>query len=153
MAEPIKYILFKLRDQTFAVEVQQIISIERMQHITNVPRTSEFLKGVTEIRGETTAVIDLKERLQMTKVEHTDDTRILVVKIDEMQVGLIVDAATEVKDIESGNIEVPPQIISGIRDTFLQGVAKVNEELILILELEKILDFDETNELKEVLVD
>lgn len=153
MAEPTKYILFKLRDQTFAVEVQQVISIERMQHITSVPRTSEFLKGVTEIRSETTAIIDLKERLQMTKVEHTDDTRILVVMIDEMQVGLIVDAATEVKDIENENIEVPPQIISGIRDTFLYGVAKVNEELILILDLEKILDFEETNEIKEVLED
>lgn len=153
MAEPIKYILFKLVDQTFAVEVQQVISIERLQHITSVPRTSVFIKGVTEIRGETTAIIDLKERLQMPAVENTSDTRILVVTIEDMQVGLIVDAATEVKDIEQEYLEAAPQIISGIRDTFLHSVAKIDDRLILILDLEKILDFEETNELKEVLVD
>ncbi|MBN6206166.1 purine-binding chemotaxis protein CheW [Ralstonia pickettii] len=153
MAEPIKYILFKLVDQTFAVEVQQVISIERLQHITSVPRTSVFIKGVTEIRGETTAIIDLKERLQMPAVENTSDTRILVVTIEDMQVGLIVDAATEVKDIEQEYLEAAPQIISGIRDTFLHSVAKIDDRLILILDFEKILDFEETNELKEVLVD
>ncbi|WP_405100286.1 chemotaxis protein CheW [Oceanobacillus sp. FSL H7-0719] len=153
MAEPTKYILFKLNDQTFAVEVQQVISIERLQHITAVPRTSAFIKGVTEIRGETTAIVDLKERLQMPAAESTSDTRILVVIIENVQVGLIVDAATEVKDIEQAYLEAAPQIISGIRDTFLHGVAKIDERLILVLDLEKILDFEETNELKEVLVD
>lgn len=153
MAEPIKYILFKLVDQTFAVEVQQVISIERLQHITAVPRTSAFIKGVTEIRGETTAIIDLKERLQMPAVENTNETRILVVTIEGMQVGLIVDAATEVKDIAQEDLEAAPQLISGIRDTFLHGVAKIDERLILILDLEKILDFEETNELKEALVE
>jgi purine-binding chemotaxis protein CheW len=153
MANPIKHILFKLVDQTFAVEVQQIISIERMQHITAVPRTSDFIKGVTEIRDKTTAIIDLRERLQMKTAQHTDDTRMLIVSIEDIQVGLIVDAATEVKDIDAANLESAPQIISGIRDTFLKGVAKVDETLILILDVEKVLDFEETNEIKEVLVD
>jgi len=153
MAKAVKYILFKLHEQTFAVEVQQVISIERLQHITFVPRTSAFIKGVTEIRGQTTAIIDLKERLDMMAVEETNETRILVIQLKKMQVGLIVDAATEVKDIETDHIEAAPQIISGIRDTFLDGVAKLDERLVLILDLERILDLDETNELKEVLED
>ena len=153
MTKATKYILFRLNEQTFAVEVQQVISIERLQHITFVPRTSDFIKGVTEIRGQTTAIIDLKERLDLKAVEETNETRILVIQLENMQVGLIVDAATEVKDIETDRIEAAPQIISGIRDTFLDGVAKLDERLVLILDLERILDLEETNELKEVLVD
>ncbi|MHA6252399.1 chemotaxis protein CheW [Oceanobacillus sp. CAU 1775] len=152
MTNPIKYILFELAEQTFAVEVQQIISIEKMQHITSVPRTSDFIKGVTEIRNQTTGIIDLKERLHMTPTEQTDHTRILVISLEDVQVGLIVDAATEVKDIESEFIEAAPPLISGVRDTFLKGVAKVDDRLILILDIERILDLEETNEIKEVLI-
>lgn len=153
MAESEKYILFELNGQTFAVEVQQVISIERMQAITPVPRTKEFIKGVTEIRNETTAIIDLRERLDLPQTETTNDTRILVVKIGEIQVGLIVDAATEVKDIAGEQLEAAPPLIAGIRDTFLRGVAKVNEGLILVLDMSMILNLEETNELKEVLQD
>ncbi|MFS0750768.1 chemotaxis protein CheW [Oceanobacillus sp. 1P07AA] len=151
MAESKKYILFKLHEQIFAVNVQQIISIERMQTITEVPRTSEFIKGVTKLRGETTPVIDLRERLLLNKLEETDNTRILVVHVNEMQIGMVVDAATEVIDIEEEMIEEPPKLVGKVRNTFLKGVAKVDERLLLILQLEQIINFEETNELKEVL--
>lgn len=149
MTYPIKYILFELAEQTFAVKLQQVISIERLQHITPVLHTSDFIEGVTEIRGETTAIIDLKERLQMVTTERTNDTRILIVTFNNTQVGLIIDAATEVKDIQSEHIEAVPQILSGIYNTFLYGVAKHDNQLILILDLEKILDFEEIKKVME----
>lgn len=153
MAEMTKYIVFKLKEQSFGVNVQQVISIERLQQITEVPRTSAFIKGVTELRGETTPVIDLKERLHFDETENTDDTRILVVSVQEMQIGLIVDAATEVKDIADDAIQQAPKLVGGIRDTFLRGVAKVDENLLILLDLEKIIDLEETNELLEVAED
>lgn len=151
MTNPMKYILFEVGEQTFAVDVLQIMSIERLQPITAVPKTSDFIKGVTEIRGETTAIIDLKERLHMIPVEHTDDTRILVIALDDVQVGLIVDAATEVKDIDPAFVEAAPSLVAGVKDTFLTGVAKIDDSLILILDVEKVLDLEETNEIKDVL--
>ena len=153
MAELNKYILFQMNEQTFAIDVDQVISIERMQMVTAVPRAREFIKGVTEIRSETTAILDLREFLGIRVKEYTDNTRILVVSIDSMQVGLIVDGASEVRDIEAENVQPAPKIVTGIRDDFLKGVAKMDDELILLLNLERILDFEDKNELKDVLHD
>ncbi|RDW15639.1 chemotaxis protein CheW [Oceanobacillus chungangensis] len=153
MAEVNKYILFKLKNQTFGVEVSQVISIERLQEITEVPRTSEFIKGVTYIREKTTPVIDLKERLLMDEAKSTDDTRILVVNINSMQIGLIVDAATEVKDIDQSVIDPAPELIGGVKETFIKGVARLESGLLILLELESIIDPNETNELLEVVAE
>ncbi|WP_010647688.1 chemotaxis protein CheW [Oceanobacillus massiliensis] len=153
MAEVTKFIVFKLKDQSFGVEVQQVISIERLQKITEVPRTSEFIKGVTELRGETTPIIDLKERLLIDGTEITEDSRILVVFVQDMQVGLIVDAATEVKDIDHDMIQPAPKLIGGVRETFLRGVAKMDDNLLVLLDLDRIVDLEETNELREVVLE
>ncbi|WP_337018061.1 chemotaxis protein CheW [Oceanobacillus massiliensis] len=153
MAEVTKFIVFKLKDQSFGVEVQQVISIERLQKITEVPRTSEFIKGVTELRGETTPIIDLKERLLIDGTEITEDSRILVVFVQDMQVGLIVDAATEVKDIDHDMIQPAPKLIGGVRETFLRGVAKMDDNLLILLDLDRIVDLEETNELREVVLE
>ncbi|WP_249870259.1 chemotaxis protein CheW [Oceanobacillus saliphilus] len=153
MAELTKFIVFKLKDQSFGVDVQQVISIERLQEITEVPRTSEFIKGVTELRGETTPIIDLKERLRIAETENTDDSRILVVSVQDMQVGLIVDAATEVKDISSDVIQPAPRLIGGVRDTFIRGVANIDGNLLMLLDLQRIVDLEETKKLYEAITE
>jgi len=153
MADSRKYILFQLNGQTFAAPVQHVISIERLLPIIAVPRTNNFIKGLTEIRGETTAVIDLRERLDLPVPVETDKTRILVVRLNDIQVGFMVDAASEVRDLAEDEVEKVPPMIAGIRDTFLKGVAKAKDGLILILNIENIFDLDETNEIKEVLAE
>ncbi|MBP1971210.1 purine-binding chemotaxis protein CheW [Virgibacillus natechei] len=151
MEEMIKFIVFKLKNQSYGVDVQQVLSIERTQEITAVPRTSAFIKGVIQLRGEMTPIIDLKERLQLGETEKTDANRILVVQLDDIQVGLIVDSASEVIDIDPAVIEPAPKIIGEIQETFLKGVAKLEERLLILLDLEKILDFNETNEVREII--
>ncbi|MEI3599400.1 MULTISPECIES: chemotaxis protein CheW [unclassified Oceanobacillus] len=151
MEESRKYILFTLHGQAYAVDAQYVISIERLQQITEIPQTKEFIRGVTEIRDETTAIIDLRIALSLTTTENTNDTRILVVTLEGMQIGLIVDAVTEVLDINSNNIEDAPSIISGVQAAYLEGVAKVNEQLILLLDIAKMLDMEDKEGLKEVL--
>lgn len=151
MTQSGKYILFKMGSQSFAIDVQQVISIERMQQVTEVPNSKAFVKGITVIRNETTAVVDLRERLNVEVKEETDETRIIVVSLDGMQVGLIVDAAKDVKNIDEEEINEAPPIISDVRNQFLNGVVRLNDELVLILDIEKILDFTETNELKKII--
>ena len=153
MADATKYIVFKLKDQSFGVNVQQVISIERVQEITQVPRTSDFIKGLMELRGETTPIIDLKERLQLAETNTTDESRILVVSVMDMQVGLIVDEATEVKDVDQTMIHPAPKLVAGVHNTFLKGVAKIDGNLLILLDLERIIDLEETNELHEVFVE
>lgn len=146
-----KHILFTLKDQTFAVHVQQIVSIERGLTLTQVPRTPGFMKGVTEMRGIMTPIIDLRERLELGEVEITDQTRTLVVQVDDMQIGMLVDQATEVKDIPASLMKDAPKLVGEIKDTFLLGVATIDDELILLLDLEQIIQFTERNQLQEIM--
>lgn len=145
-----KYIVVKLKEQAYGVHVQQIISIERLEAITAIPRSSPFIKGVINLRGETTPIIDLKERLYIGKSEPTEDSRVLIVQLDEVQVGLIVDSATEVIDIDQAAIEPAPQIIGGVHEGFLKGVAKLEDKLLILLDLERILDLNEATEVREI---
>lgn len=151
MEEITKFIIVKLKEQSYGVDVKQVLSIERLQEITVVPRTSDFIKGVIQIHGEMTPIIDLKERLLIGETQPTDDNRILIIHIDDVQVGLIVDVATEVIDIDTEVIEPAPRIIGGVQDTFLKGVAKLDKELLILLDIERILDLNETNEVREVI--
>lgn len=146
-----KYVLFKLDEEIFAADVRQVLSIERIEKIKRIPHTPGFIRGIMDIRGETTAIIDLKERIEKPASEDTDETRILVVVTDDVQLGFVIDAAIEVKDLSEDLIEEPPKIIAGVRNAFLQGVTRIDNQLILILNLEKVLDFEETNQIKEVI--
>lgn len=153
MEELSKVIIFQLKEQSYGVDIQQVRSIERLQQITEVPGTPSFIKGVMHLRGETTPVIDLKERLDFDKTEDQNyqaTTRILLVHVDTVQVGLIVDAATDVIDINTKAIESAPKIIGSIHEAFLKGVAKLENELLILLDLECILNFEEANEIREI---
>jgi len=148
-----KYILFKLNDQPFVINIEQVMSIEKWQKITSVPKSSRFIKGVAKLRGQTTPIIDLKERLMQQEVELTDEARILVVFIDGMQIGLTVDAATEVIDIANEAIEPAPKLLEGVDSTFIKGVANAQGQLIILINAEKVINLKETEELQEVIED
>lgn len=141
-----KFIVFQMKEQSFGVDIKQVRSIEKMQHVTEVPKTSDFIKGVVSLRGEVTPVIDLKERLQLGQTVLAESTRVLIVHANNVQVGLIVDSATDVIDIDQDAIEPAPQLIGGVDSAFLKGVAKLVNELLILLDLEHILNLEEIHE-------
>ncbi|WP_042222391.1 chemotaxis protein CheW [Oceanobacillus manasiensis] len=151
MEEVRKFIVFTLKNQSYGVDVRQVHSIERLQKVTEVPRTASFIKGVINLRGTTIPVIDLRERLWIGETETTDESRFLIVEINEMQVGLLVDGANEVLDIGAEAIEPPPGMIAGVDAQYLEGVAKLREELLILLDLEHILDVNEVQEVKQAI--
>ncbi|MFD1173655.1 chemotaxis protein CheW [Oceanobacillus picturae] len=146
-----KFIVFTLKNQSYGVDVSQVHSIERLQKVTEVPRTASFIKGVIYLRGTTIPVIDLRERLWIGQTDTTDESRFLIVEIKEMQVGLLVDAANEVLDIGAEAIEPPPEMIAGVEARYLEGVAKLKDELLILLDLEHILDMEEAQEVKQAI--
>lgn len=105
MENDMKLIVFRIKNERYGVDLQQVRSIERLQTITMVPQTPNFIKGVINLRGEITPIIDLNERLNRVKTSLTDETRILIIQIENVQVGLIVDAATDVLDIDPSQVE------------------------------------------------
>lgn len=150
MAELEKVIVFQIKDQSHGLNIQQVLSIEKLQSVTEVPKTSSFMKGIINLRGNITPVIDLKERLQIGETTYTDDTRILIVSGKEAQVGLIVDSATDVIDLDQEIIEEAQQIVEGIDASFLRGVAKLEDDLLLLLDLEQVLELDEVGQAIQV---
>ncbi|WP_010093398.1 chemotaxis protein CheW [Ornithinibacillus scapharcae] len=145
-----KVIVFQLKDEEFAVSVQQIGSIERIETITRVPNTAKFVKGVINLRGVVTPIIDLRSRLGIEESDYTESTRIIIVYLDDMEVGLIVDAANDVIDISTDAIEPAPEVIGAVNADYIEGVAKLENRLLILLDLKKVLTYEEINELKNV---
>ena len=146
----LKVIVFQLKDEEYAIPVQQVRSIERMQYITRVPRVADFVKGVINLRGVVTPIIDLRKRFGIEEVSYTESTRIIIVGVNDMEVGLIVDAANDVIDISDGQIEPPPEVVGSIEAEYLNGVVKLEKRLLILLNLDKVLNPDEIKDLQTV---
>lgn len=148
--QEVKVIVFRLRDEEYGVDVNQVKSIERMQKITRVPKTPEFVKGVINLRGVVTPIINLRARFEMGEEDYTETTRIIIVSVDNMEVGLIVDAANDVIDVPTSHIEPPPEVVGGVEAEYLRGVAKLDQRLLILLNLDKVLSVEELQQMKKL---
>lgn len=140
-----KVIVFQLEDEEYAIPVDSVGSIERVLPITRVPRTAPYVKGVINLRGVVTPVIDLKQKLKNKPTTFDDETRIIIVNVKEVTVGLIVDSANDVIDIMRDKIEPSPETIGKEVKEFIEGVVKMHNRLFILLDLEKVL-FEEERE-------
>lgn len=145
-----KVIVFQLDNEEYAVSIHQVSSIERMQPITRVPNTAGFVKGVINFRGVVTPIIDLRNRLGMKETEFNELTRIVIAYAGEMEVGLIVDAANDVININEDKIEDATDIAGTVKADYIEGVAKSDQRLLILLNLEKVLTEKEIAESKTV---
>ncbi len=136
----LKVIVFQLQDEEYGVPVDQVRSIEKVLHITRVPRTESFVKGVINLRGVVTPIIDLRKRFGLNEEDYTENTRIIIVVLEDMEVGLIVDAANDVIDISTNSIEPPPDVVGAIEVEYINGIAKLDKRLLILLDLEKVLN-------------
>ncbi|AVQ99064.1 chemotaxis protein CheW [Oceanobacillus iheyensis] len=145
-----KVIIFQLQNEEYAVSVQQVGAIERVLPITRVPQTADFVKGVINLRGVVTPVIDLRVRFNLEATEYNESTRIIIINLEDMEVGLIVDAANDVMDIFEEAIEPPPEVIGTVDVDYIEGVVKMEDRLFILLDLEKVLTVDQMKELHGV---
>jgi purine-binding chemotaxis protein CheW len=150
IVEEIKVIVFRLKDEEYGVEVNQVKSIERLEHITRVPRTPHFVKGVINLRGVVTPIVDLRCRFGIEESAYNETTRVIIVAVGEIEVGLIVDSANDVIDIPINAIEPPPEVVGGIEAVYLRGVAKLDRRLLILLNLDKVLNTDEIKQLENI---
>ncbi|WRP08826.1 chemotaxis protein CheW [Rossellomorea aquimaris] len=137
--EDLKLIVFQLVDKEYAIPVDQVRSIEKLEHITRVPRTPSYVKGVINLRGVVTPIIDLRSRFDLSSSEPTESTRVIIVGLDDKEVGLIVDAANDVLDVEREMIEPSPEVVGVVEAEYIGGVVKQNKRLLILLHLDKIL--------------
>jgi purine-binding chemotaxis protein CheW len=151
MGEEKKVIVFALGSEEYGVEVDKVRTIERMQPMTRVPKVPAFINGVINLRGVVIPIIDLRARFGLDLAEYNDNTRIIIVSAEEYEVGLIVDSANDVIDLDSDEINSPPEIVGGIKAKYLDGIARVGENrLLVLLNLERVLDKSEIQQLEGI---
>lgn len=150
IVDTVKVVVFRLMNEEYGVEVNQVKSIERFQPITRVPNTPPFVKGVINLRGVITPIIDLRSRFNLEGNPYSEMTRLIIVFLDNIEVGMIVDMANDVIDIPINEIESPPEVVGGIKADYLRGVAKVKERLYILLNLNKVLNLEEMGQLEKI---
>ncbi len=147
----IQLVVFQLGNEEYGVDVSQVKEIIRMQKITKVPRSPEFVEGVINLRGQLITVIDLRKRFNITARDISDNTRIVVAEVKNNPVGMIVDSVSAVLRIPEKDIDPTPSAIATEIDAdFLKGVGKVGERLIILLDLARVLTEGEVKEVKAI---
>ena len=150
--ELIQLVSFKLGREEFGVDILKVQEINRMLKITQVPNSPDFVEGVVNLRGRIIPVIDLRKRLSFSEKEHDSKTRIIVVDIVGNTVGFIVDEVNEVLRISKGIIEAPPELVSKIDSDFITSVAKLEDRIIILLDLNRLLKVNQLEILEEVII-
>jgi len=148
--ELLQLVSFKIANEEFGVDILNVQEINKMTQITKVPNAPEFVEGVINLRGRVIPIIDLRTRLKLEKKEHDKDTRIIVVEIVGRTVGFIVDAVKEVLRIPMNITEAPPEIVTGVDSEFIRAVGKLEDRLLILIDLEKVLNSEEHVNLQAV---
>ena len=145
-----QFVVFRLGEETYGLDIGAVQEIIVWQPVTRVPRTPEFMEGIINLRGHVIPVIDLRRRFGLPAEARGRTTRIVVVEIGEMTVGFVVDAVSEVIRIPEDAIEPPSDIIAGVSSEFIRGIARLDQQLIILLNPERILERTEQETLVEV---
>lgn len=132
-------VLFDLGGEVYGVDIAAVHEIIRMQPITRVPKAPFYVEGVINLRGKVIPVVDMRKRFGLAKVEQTKDNRIVVVDSSGQNIGIIVDAVTEVLRIPADSVETPSEIITTTDSDYLLGIAKRDDTMIILLDLDKVL--------------
>lgn len=144
-----KYLTFSLDEEFYGIDIINVTEIVGIQPIVVMPELPSFLKGVINLRGEIIPVMDARNRFDKDEVEYNDRTCIVVVDVKQASIGIIVDAVSEVLSMEDKNIVPPPLLVSGAQ-SYVKAIGKDEDQVILILDCEKIIDDDELGEIKAI---
>jgi purine-binding chemotaxis protein CheW len=149
-----KYLTFRLAEEEYGLEILKVQEIIRMQAVTRVPRTPEYVRGVINLRGKVIPVVELRKKFSFTPCQDTEKTCIIVVQISLADVsivmGIIIDEVREVLDIVSENIEETPSFGASINTDFILGMGKMNGNVKILLDIDKVLSIREINDIQNV---
>lgn len=141
-------VVFDLAKESYGIDIAVVESIIKMQAITQLPQTPTFIMGVTNLRGTVLPVIDLRIRFGLEAQNDTKQTRIIIVTMGKVKVGVVVDGVSEVLRISEDTIEPIPAMVNSTHSDFLKGIARLEDRLIVLLDVEKVLDLEQQKSLE-----
>lgn len=149
-SEQRQLVVFRLAGELYGVDIHQVREIIRVPEITRVPRTPDFVEGVINLRGSVIPVLDLRKRFQLPPGGADADRRIVVVEMGDQTIGVIVDAVSEVLRLEGDRIEPPSPYIVSVDTQYITGIARLEDRLVILLDLNRVLHARERDELERL---
>lgn len=140
-----QYVLFKLDNESYGIDIFHVETIEKVMDITRVPHAHYYVEGVINLRGEVVPVINLRKRFNLPQIAVNDETRIIIVSVEDMIVGLLVDSSSEVLQLNLGSIDDVQNIAENMKNDYVKGIGKDGERIIILLDLKKILENTDIN--------
>jgi len=137
-------VLIKLGNEIYGLDIAAVHEIIRMQPVTRVPRAPEYVEGVINLRGKVIPIIDMGKKFGLEAIERGKNSRIVVVDIKGTTLGIIVDAVTEVRRIPQDSIESASDIIVNDESDYLIGIAKIEDKMVILLDLDRLLSREST---------
>ena len=145
-----KFLTFRVGKEDYGLEICHVTEIIGIQKITEVPDMPDYVKGVINLRGKVIPIMDVRKRFKFEERDYDDRTCIVVVHINDTSLGLVVDTVKEVSDIPEKDIQPPPEIAEGNRQFFIRGLGKVEEEVKILLDAEKLLSKSDLSKVSSV---
>jgi len=142
-SDELQLVSFNIGTEEFGVDILKVQEINRMVEITKVPQAPHYVEGVINLRGKVIPIVDLRKRFSLELKEHDKNTRIVVVDIGGNILGMIVDSVSEVLRLPANTIEPPPEIVTGVNSEYIKGVAKLEDRLLIFLDLSRVIDASE----------
>ncbi len=149
MSNEVQLACFKVGEERYAADIMLIKEIILYRKVTHIHKAPEFIEGIINLREKVIPVINMRKRLGLDATEPTAATRIIITKVEGKGVGVIVDSVLNVLRVGKGDIQPPPRIIKGIESEYLSGIVRDGDELILILDMERVLTTTEKVRLGE----
>lgn len=146
----LQLVSFNIGEEEFGLDILRVQEIIRMIEITRVPNAPKFIVGVINLRGKVIPIIDLRTRMGMEPKDRDKDTRIIVIEIDAKIVGFIVDKVNEVLRIDKSITQSPPPMVSGIDSDYITSIAQMEDRLLILLDLTRLLSSSEGKQLDEI---
>lgn len=146
----LQLVTFSIDEEEFGVNILKVQEIIRIMEITRVPRSPEFVEGVINLRGRVILIVDLRRRFGLAAIAHDKDTRIIVIELNSLVVGFIVDAVSEVLRIPADTVEPTPPVAAGVDSEYISGVGKLQDRLLILLDLDKLLTAEDLHRLNSL---
>ncbi len=143
-------ISFEVGEEEYGLDILRVKEVIRIREITRLPRAPSFVKGIINLRGDVIPIIDLRDKFGLEHREYTSTTRVIVVDVEGRLVGMVVDEASQVVRIPADQIDPPPPIAGGLSTEYIKGVGKLDEKLVILLNIDRILTREEKVELAEM---
>lgn len=145
-----RFLTFTLEENVYGISIKYVTEIIGMQTVTTVPETPDFLKGIINLRGKVIPLIDVRLKFGKQEIEYNERTCVIVVEVDNLSVGLIVDMVDDVLTINDDKIAPPPVGTGGYDNKYIEGIGQTDDQVILLLDAERILKSDEIILIEEV---